>query len=341
MEKRVGDLGEFGLLDRLFTLVRRAEIPVGLGDDAAVLTVSPGRWLLVTTDTLVEEVHFRRAWASAWQVGYKALAVNLSDIAAMGGTPTYALISLAVPGSLSLSWVEDLYRGLEACAAQWGVRIVGGDTVAAASICLTVVLLGECEAGRVRTRGDGRAGDLLLVTGELGAAGAGLEELSAPAAACPPAARARVVARHLLPTPRLAEGRLLAAHPAVGAVIDLSDGLAQGVREIARASAVGAEIWSESLPLALATKEVAAAHGQDPLAWALYGGEDYELLFSVRPSAVAAVREELDRACGTPVRVIGCLLPPEAGLLVERAGERVPLARGGYDHFLQPGKNYG
>ncbi|MBC7334919.1 MAG: thiamine-phosphate kinase, partial [Clostridia bacterium] len=132
MEKRVGDLGEFGLLARLFTLVRRAEIPVGLGDDAAVLTVSPGRWLLVTTDTLVEEVHFRRAWASAWQVGYKALAVNLSDIAAMGGTPTYALISLAVPGSLPLSWVEDLYRGLEACAAQWGVRIVGGDTVAAA-----------------------------------------------------------------------------------------------------------------------------------------------------------------------------------------------------------------
>jgi len=332
-ERTVADLGEFSLLERLTSLVRPAEVPVGLGDDAAAVAVKTDRLLLATTDTLVEDVHFRRAWASPWQIGYKAMAVNLSDIAAMGGLPTYALVSLAVPGSLPASWVEELYRGLEACATQWMVRIVGGDTVAAREIVISVTLLGEAEKGRVLTRGGGRPGDLLMVTGDLGAAAAGLEELQSPRLAPGDAAGAHVRARHLLPVPRVREGRLLSATAGIGAVLDLSDGLARGVREIARASCVGAEIYADCLPIAPTTRQVAAAHAQAPLRYALGGGEDYELLFSLRPSHLPAVREALRTACGTPVAVIGCLLPPEEGLTLWQGGRRFPLGEGGWEHF--------
>lgn len=335
MERKIADLGEFALLAHVTALLQPVEIPVGLGDDAAAVSVKAGRLLLATTDTLVEEVHFRRAWAKPWHIGYKAMAVNVSDIAAMGGIPTYALVSLAVPGSLPVSWVEEFYRGLEACAAQWGVRIIGGDTVAAREIAVTITLLGETEEGRVLTRSGGRPGDLLLVTGDLGASAAGLEELRAPRLQSGAAARAVVRARHLLPVPRVREGRLLSAGAGAGAVLDLSDGLAQGVREISRASNVGIELYAERLPIAPATREVAAAHGQDPLFYALYGGEDYELLFSLRPGQVPAVREAILKSCGTPVTVIGCLLPPEEGLSLWCGGRRLALEKGGYDHFLR------
>jgi thiamine-monophosphate kinase len=324
-------LGEFGLLDQLGKKIPSAKVPVGIGDDAAVLTLRPDRWILATTDTLVEEVHFSRSWATAWQIGYKSLAVNLSDVAAMGGIPAYALVSLALPPSLEVSWVESFYEGLAACAARWNVEVVGGDTVAAREIVITVTLLGEAEPHRALTRSAGRPGDLVLVTGDLGASAAGLEELRTPRLK-DHQTRELACQRHLLPVPRVEEGCLLSAFPGVGAVIDLSDGLAQALREIARASSVGAEIYADRLPITPATREVAAYHGKDPLWYAVYGGEDYELLFTARPAQAVRLREKIQTRCGTPVTVIGCLLPPEEGLILWRNGDRQSIGRG-YDHF--------
>ncbi|MCR4418882.1 MAG: thiamine-phosphate kinase [Clostridia bacterium] len=331
MNAKVSHLGEIALVARLLERIGSTGTPVGPGDDAAALEITPGRWLLATTDILVEGVHFRSDWAEAWQVGYKSLAVNVSDIAAMGGSPTYALISLALPGELSAAWVEGFYQGLERCALRWGIKIVGGDTVAAPQVVVTVTLLGEVEAGRALTRAAGRPGDILAVTGDLGAAAAGLHELENPGPVSS-AARSSVLRRHLLPAPRVREGAILAGTPGIGAVIDLSDGLARGAWEVATACGLGAEVYAERLPVSAFTREVARGHGRDPLEWALYGGEDYELLFSVRPSEFAALRDRIRNACGTPVTAVGCLLPREAGIVLCRGQSRLTLGKG-YEHF--------
>ncbi|MGB9920703.1 MAG: thiamine-phosphate kinase [Moorellales bacterium] len=331
MRFTVSQLGEVALLRRLLDRLPPTALPVGPGDDAAAFTVVPGHLVLATTDTLVEGVHFRREWAEPWQIGYKALAVNLSDIAAMGGRPTFALVALGLPGELSADWVDGFYEGLEQCARQWGAFIIGGDTVAAPVMTVTITLLGEVEPKKVLSRQSALPGDLLVVTGDLGASAAGLEELERPLAAGS-AARASVRARHLLPRPRIREGRILAGCGGVGAVIDLSDGLARGAWEIASASKLGLEIYADHLPISRWTREVAERHGKDPVEWALYGGEDYELLFSVRPSEYPAVRQRILDACGSPVSKVGTVLSAEAGLTLVRGGTRETL-RQGYEHF--------
>lgn len=334
MSQRITDIGEFGLIKHLSRLLHPGRIPVELGDDTAAIPMEAGYWLLATTDTLVEGVHFRRDWARPWEIGYKSMAVNISDIASMGGLPTYALISLSLPGSLETDWVEQLYLGLEACAGQWGVAIVGGDTVSGPQISLTVTLLGKVEAGRALTRGGGRVGDLLLVTSDLGGSSAGLDELISPSPQYSASVREKVLQKHLLPVPRLCEGRLLVSSAGAGALTDLSDGLAQGIKEICSASKTGAEIYIDSLPIASYTRKVAAAHGKQAFEYALFGGEDYELLFSVHPSQAPALKAALKSSCGTVASVIGCLLPSQEAIsLVGKTG-RFPLEKGGHDHFM-------
>ena len=329
------EFGELGLIER----VRRRVGPpgvgilVGMGDDAAALAWPPGQILLLTTDTLVEDVHFRRATASLREVGAKAMAVNLSDIAAMGGEPRFALLALALPASSTVEDVDELYGGLLDMATRYGVQLIGGDTCAAPDrIVLTVTLVGQVDGPPVRRSG-ARPEDAILVTGTLGASAAGLAALERGPLPVPHDVVASVQRAHRLPTPRVAEGRLIRASGAATAMIDLSDGLATDLGHIAAESGVGARVRLPALPVSGATREVARAVGEAPWRWAASGGEDYELLFTAAPGRAAAVATRVTAETGTPVSLIGEIRPAEEGVcFVDEAGRAVDV-RPGFEHF--------
>jgi thiamine-monophosphate kinase len=329
---------EFELIARLtHGLPRPAGVAVGIGDDAAVLDCPSGSQIVATCDALVEGSHFVRDWATPEQVGRRALAVNLSDIAAMGGEPLYALISLAIPPTTPVEWLDGLYRGLRNEADLFGVAVVGGNvTSIAGPLVVDVTMLGRVAPGQALLRSGARPGDRLCVTGTLGGAAVGLYALwrtptKRPAPA--PLALERVRAALLLPNPRVAEGQALAAVEGVSAMIDVSDGLAADLSHICALSGVGAVVDAGALPVDEATAAVAHSYGQDVQELALHGGEDYELLFAVHPEAETAALQAV-RAVGGSATTIGWCTDPASGLrLRTRAGALAPLEPRGWDHL--------
>ena len=239
----LAELGERGLIKRLRHRIPAPgpDVLLGIGDDAAAVAWG-GDTLLLTTDTLLEGVHFRRSTATLREIGAKAIAVNVSDIAAMGGEPCYALLALALPPSLAVADVDELYAGLLEMAQQHGVALVGGDTCTApGGVVLSVTLVGRV-AGEPLRRSGARPGDAILVTGTLGAAAAGLAVLERGPDSVPPAVAEAVVRSHRVPTPRVAESRVIRASGWATAMIDLSDGLATDLGHIAAESRVGARV---------------------------------------------------------------------------------------------------
>jgi thiamine-monophosphate kinase len=314
-----------------------------MGDDAAAVEIGP--CALVTTDSLVEGVHFRREASPARLLGRKALTVNLSDVAAMGGIARYATVSLCLPPETTLGWVDSLYDGLLERAAEAGVAIVGGNvTRSGEAIVVDVTLLGD--AGRLLERGGARPGDRVVVTGTLGAAaegvrllaeGARLDEDGALTAtgvwtdSSAPAVLACLRAQ-LDPRPPLALARSVAERGLARAGMDLSDGLSHDLVEICEASALGAVLEARDVPVDPKAAGLERARGGDALALALHGGEDYELLLAVGPAEMDEVGE-LARVWGVPVTAVGRFVEGEPRVyLREAAGER-PLAPGGHDHF--------
>ena len=331
----VRELGELGLIRRIRTSgpSPAAGVRMGIGDDTAVLEPSPGALLLATTDLLAEDVHFRRASASWSDIGWKALAVNLSDIAAMGGTPRWALVALALPAATRTEEIEALYEGMRAAAAPHGVAIVGGDTSASrGGVVINVTLLGE-HPGTPRLRSMAHPGDAIAVTGSLGRSAAGLGALERGPVGLDSAAFATLAEAHRRPVPRVAEGRWLAAEPGVHALMDCSDGLATDLGHICRESAVSARVDVARLPVAAAVRDAARALGVDATAWATSGGEDYELLLTCEAAAAAGLADGLVRATGTPLTVIGAVSagPPDI-LWIGASGERIQVSAG-YEHF--------
>ncbi len=285
----------------------------GIGDDAALLAPD----LVWTVDTQIEDVHFRRDWAAPEDVGWKALAVNLSDLAAMGATPVAALVSVVL-GPDGDTGLGGVYAGLGACARTYGCPIAGGDVARGHGLALTVTVLGRAAAPPGR---DGaRPGDVVAVTGALGAAAAGLAVLADPALADLDGAEA-AVARHRRPHPRLDDGRALArvAH----AMMDLSDGIATDARRIARRSGARLRIDLDALPVDAAVRGVAAAHGVAPGVLAASGGEDYELLVVLDPAEVAT--------CGVPLTVVGVVEDGPADVVLTGVGADGDVA--GWDHL--------
>lgn len=331
--------GELELIRLIRRTVERSpaeRVETGIGDDTAVLLPQPGARLLATTDLIVEDVHFRRAWASPFDIGWKAMAVNLSDIAGKGGRPLWALVGLALPAPADPAEVEALYEGMRRAAAPHGVAIVGGDTsTSPGGWFVNVTLLGEHE-GSPRLRSGATPGDAVAVTGTLGRSAAGLAALEAGRArlgAVRPATLEAVTAAHLRPTARVAEGRWLGAAAAVRAMMDCSDGLATDLAHICRESGVGARVALERLPVDLAAREVAGALGADALSWATSGGEDFELLLTCDPASVDALRDGLRRATGAALTVVGEIEAVEEGVIfLDAAGEPVAVAPG-YEHF--------
>jgi thiamine-monophosphate kinase len=337
----VGQLGELALIRRIRDAgggTIESGVRAGIGDDAAVLEPTPGTALLATTDLLVEDVHFRRVSASLRDIGWKAMAVNLSDIAAMGGVPRWALVALALPPSASVDDVDAFYAGMREAAGPHRVVIVGGDTsVSPDGWMINVTVLGE-HAGTPRLRSMARAGDAIAVTGTLGRSAAGLAALErergpGDGAAMSAAALEEIRRAHRRPTARVAEGRWLAAQPAVHALMDCSDGLATDLAHICRESGVAARVCLDRLPVSPAVREAARAFEADAMEWATGGGEDYELLLTCEPQAAAALAAGLLGATGTPLTVIGEIASGEPGVnWLDARGEAVPV-RAGYEHF--------
>jgi thiamine-monophosphate kinase len=318
-------------------------VKIGVGDDAAA--VETVGLTLVTTDTLVEGVHFRRDWSPARLVGRKAMAVNLSDIGAMGGRPRFATISLALPADLPMAFVDGLYDGLVERAGEAAVAIVGGNVAATRGpVVIDVTLLGDASAGGVLTRGNALPDDHVVVTGALGAAGAGLLLLEAgvrpgdpPRATgspedIPPELFAAALHAHLDPTPPFVFGAAVAEAALAHAAMDLSDGLSGDLAAMCEASGVGAFVDAEALPVDPAAS---AADRDAALELALHGGEDYQLLLAVADDALDRLRELADGS-GVRVTSIGRFVDT-AGVTLRRAGEAVSLRPRSHEHFRSRG----
>jgi thiamine-monophosphate kinase len=334
-------LGERGLIQRIRLDSERAPaagVTVGIGDDTAVLAVTPGAALLATTDLVIEDVHFRRVWASPEDIGWKAMAVNLSDIAAMGGVPRWALIGLAVPEDTDAEEVAGFFRGLRGAAGPHGVALVGGDTSRSpAGWLVNVTLLGE-HTGTPRLRSTAQPGDAIAVTGGLGRSAAGLAVLErgvtdARRRGLAEDAIEEITRAHLRPQARVGEGQWLGRAPGVRAMMDCSDGLATDLGHICRESRVSARIQVDRIPLGAGVAAAADALGGNALAWATGGGEDYELLITGDPAELARLTLELPRSTGTALSVIGEVEADGNGIRwVGPEGHAVTLGAG-FEHF--------
>jgi thiamine-monophosphate kinase len=325
---RLSQLGEFGLIERIRRSARAGRgVRLGIGDDAAWLE-NLSSSSLVTADLLLEGVHFNLDWTSLFDLGHKSLAVNISDIAAMGGVPAYAIVSLGVPASFLSRQVHEFYRGMNSLARKSAISIVGGDTSAAGSLLISVCLIGHAPHRPISRRG-GRVNDDIYVTGTLGDAALALALLKRKSPELRRSEASYLLKRHHQPTPRVRAGFLLARKKLAAAMIDVSDGLLQDLGHICKASRVGAVIWEENLPRSRRYRELAHDSG-----WALCGGEDYELLFCARRHRRAAIQEVAKQA-GVPITRIGTCVASTQGITVldGRGGKvKPPLARG-HDHF--------
>jgi thiamine-monophosphate kinase len=327
--------GEDDLVQLIRELARR-RVPgliTGIGDDCAVLATAAATSLLVTTDLLIEDVHFRRRWAEPADIGAKAIAVNVSDIAAMGGTPRWALVGLGCREGTGADEIEAFYEGALTVADAHGVAIVGGDTSASpAGWLVSVTLLGE--ATRPVLRSTARPGDVISVTGTLGRAAAGLAVLERETApdGVDAAAIDEVTGAHLRPRPRVDEGRWLASAGGVTAMMDLSDGLATDLGRLANESGVAARVDVDALPIADATRAVAVALDADPVDWATGGGEDYELLVVCEAAAFSRLRDGLSNATGTTLTAVGEVLSGAGTRWLDGRGRAVAVAPG-FEHF--------
>lgn len=332
----VGDLGEFPLIDRLAGRLGGygEDVVVGIGDDVAVLRISDDRYLLATCDVQVAGVHFLPGVATPYQIGRKAAAINLSDIAAMGGTPRHFLVSLILPKDTEVVFADGLYDGLVEECRRYGVDVVGGNIARDDRVVIDLFLLGEVTPERLLLRSGARPGDQVLVTGRLGDSGAGLRLLLDPELSVPASHREMLVARHLTPTPRLPESAVIARLGTATAMIDLSDGLSSDIGHICDRSGVGVRLWAGRLPMSPAARRVAQLTDRPPWRLALEGGEDYELCFTAPPEAVDELVAAVERETGTPVTAVGETLPAEEGRrLVLPDNQEVPLAPRGWKHF--------
>jgi thiamine-monophosphate kinase len=332
----VSELGEFGLIARI---ARRLppygeDVRAAVGDDVAVLALDGESYLLATCDVQVEGVHFRKESITPYQLGRRAAAINLSDVAAKGGIPEHFLVSLALPEALEVDWVEELYEGLGEEAAGHGADIVGGNLSRTdGPVVVDVFLLGKVKAGEVVLRSGARAGDVVLVTGSLGGGVAGLALLEQGKAGLLEEWE-EVLERYLTPIPRVREGRVIASSGRATSMIDVSDGLSSDVAHICDESGVGVRLFADRLPLSAGVRSVAAMTGRTGWSLALEGGEEYELCCTVPPGTEEEMAARVQEETGTPLTCVGEILPAEEGRwVVLPDGSQIPLVSSGWDHF--------
>ena len=331
---QVSELGEFGLIELLADIVGKTKNPqdvswqrliIGINDDAAAWK-GDDAIQLATTDSLVQDTHFDLNVTTWKELGWKAIAVNLSDIAAMGGTPEYALISLALPGDLETDCIANLYKGMAEISSQFGVAIIGGNIASASKTMISVTVLGNMESNSMLTRSAAVPGDQIATTGYAGLSAAGLKMLKQKLSFDAETTQLLREA-HLTPMPRIDEGQIL-LHRGVKSAIDISDGLLADLTHICQASKVSARINENSVPIHPALKK---NFKSDCLQLALSGGEDYELLFTASSQIINRLRKTMP----CPVTVIGEITEGETGqvTLIDADGKIIPWEKAGWEHF--------
>ncbi|UOG73488.1 thiamine-phosphate kinase [Hymenobacter tibetensis] len=333
-------VGEFGLIRRIQQTItlRQPSTKLGIGDDAAILTPLAGHDMVISTDMLVEGVHFDLTFCPLKHLGYKAVAVNVSDMAAMNAIPTQIVVALSIGARFSVEAVEELYEGMRLACEAYDVDLVGGDTTGSrGGLTISITALGQVAAGKAVRRGGAGPNDLLCVTGDLGGAYLGLQVLEREKQAwqADPETQPElgkypyVLQRQLRPEARMDvihELREIGVVPT--SMIDISDGLASEVLHLCQASGTGARVFSENLPIANPTLEVAEEFNLDPIMCMLNGGEDYELLFTVPLAAHQLIKNHPD------ITIIGHMVEKSEGTnLITKSGQPVPLRAQGFNHF--------
>lgn len=324
----LSDVGEFGFIERLSRLIPSSPYVIeGIGDDCAILRVSD-RILLVTSDMFIENVHFRRDRVLPSDIGWKAAAACLSDIAAMGGAPLYCLTSLACPPSERTGYIEDIYQGMLSAMSRFGAVIVGGDTTRTQDgITIDVTAIGETIGNRYLRRRGAKVGDHIVVTGDLGSSSAGLHALSNGVE------DRELIRAHMYPNPRILEGQWLCARSEIHAMLDISDGLCQDAGHLARASRLGIDLYPERLPVTPSLARYCGEHKLDPVALMLTGGEDYELIFAMDAKRSDEVLETFHHEFRVQTTIVGSVTDAWTGVRIH--GEPTTVA--GHDHFKPDG----
>jgi thiamine-monophosphate kinase len=337
---KLSNLGEFGLIHAIQRLSsgRSPDAMIGIGDDAAVLKIGPSKLLLATTDMLIEGVHFDLSYTDYYSLGWKSASINVSDIAAMGGVPRFCLTSLALPAHIPVKAVMDFYRGFNALLRIHETVLVGGDTCSSkGGLVISVTVLGEAKKRTVISRAGAKRGDRIFVTGTLGDSAAGMELLKAgfrenKRGTSDEGRKTRdvknLIQKHLRPVPRVEWGRLIALSGCASSMIDVSDGLSSDLLHLCDESRTGALLYGDRIPFSPALLRSADLLRKPPLDYALSGGEDYELLFTV-----PVTRMKKLEALRIPVTEIGTITTGKAMLQVSEAGKKVPLRPTGYNHF--------
>lgn len=334
------DIGEFGFIKKISRgcLIRPHNIVKAIGDDAAAFRSDPDDLSLITTDLLVERIHFYRKAISGFDLGYKSLAVNLSDIAAMGGTAREAFISIAIPHDCPLDYLEDIYEGMKHLAAKFDVNILGGDTTSSQiDLIINIVVHGTVAENEMLCRDAAQTGDIVCSTGYLGESKAGLHFILNQISADSDEDK-QLLKAHLLPEPHLEEGRFLARQPGVHAAIDTSDGLSSDLGHIAEDSKVGARLFAEKIPVSQNLKNFCTRFGFDPVTYALAGGEDYTLLCTIAPETAVEVASGFQKKFNRPLFRIGEITDTHRMELVYPDGRRSAFSASGWDHFREEKK---
>jgi thiamine-monophosphate kinase len=316
----------------------------GIGDDAAVLKSLAGSDVVISTDLLVEGIDFRRHTTQPNQLGHKSLAVSLSDIAAMGARPRWALLSIGVPGDVwDTGFIDGLYNGFFQIADRYGVKLIGGDlSRTPEKIVINSIVIGECLSGREVFRDGAKPGDQIYVTGFLGDAAAGLRLIERGARVPDDNSFGdgnsidRLLLRHLQPEPRVGWGLLVGEQQLATAMIDISDGLSSDLNHLCDESKVGALIDSSSIPIDQLVTEICGRRALDPLMLALHGGEDFELLFTLNPENIGKLPKRVD---GIPVTRIGEIKDVSHGVQIAEGSKIWKLEPGGWEHFKSEGKS--
>jgi len=331
---KVKDIGEFALIERIAGIVEHADerVIVTIGDDTAVVRPAELDYTLLTTDLLVEDVHFKLDTIDWWQLGYKSIAVNISDVAAMGGLPDYAVISLAINPETYVSQVEDLYRGMAEVSRKYNLRIVGGDVTKSDKLIVNVALVGEVEEEYLCRRSDAEIEDVIMVTGELGASAAGLRLILNPELERKVKGAGALMRAHYLPEPQVEAGRILASM-GINAMEDISDGLGSEIKHICEASSVGARVYLNKVPVAEGVGKVAELTGEGAIDIAVSGGEDYELVFTA-PKDIKGKIEEALAQIGVKATAVGEIVEASKGIkAIDWSGQEKDMEAIGYTHF--------
>jgi len=333
-------IGEFGLIEQIERLFSKQspslEIPFeGIGDDCALLEKDEKSWWLLSTDMLNEGIHFLRDRMPAHDLGYKSLAVNLSDIAAQGGVPFAALLSLGFPKDMSTEWAMEFLKGFEGLARSTGTLLLGGDTTATLKhISISVVVIGICDKDKVKRRFGAQPGDLVCVTSPLGDSAAGLQCLLQKKESGEVAQQ--LIEKHFRPRPHLKEGVFLSGEESVRGMMDVSDGIDSDLKQMSKASKCRFQIEFEKIPLSRELIQISSQLGFDPVEMALTGGEDYCLVFTVSADALDSLKKQYEENFGRPFYIIGKALASAQSLdtiSYLKKGKPVKLSRHGFDHF--------